>query len=68
MTNGKEIDVIAILKDRPRVQKAMRDAVQKAMRLHKLLGRPVYVWRDGKVVEIPPDQIELLDEGNGKHE
>ena len=68
MSKDQEINVTELLKDRPRVQKALRDAVQKALRFHKLMGRPVYTWKDGKVVEIPPEQIELLDEGNGKHE
>ncbi len=65
MKKDKEIDVAELLKDRPRVQKALRDGVQKAMRFHKLMGRPVYTWQDGKVVEIPPEEIKLLDESNG---
>jgi hypothetical protein len=32
------------------------------------LGVPIVVWEDGKVVEIPPEQIELLDEVNGSEE
>lgn len=54
-----EIDIPEILKDRVRVQNALRGAVQKAIRLHKLLGRPIYIWRDGQVVQIPPDAIEV---------
>ena len=65
MNTDKEIDIPAILKDRPRVQKALRDAVQKAIRTHKLMGVPIVVWKDGKVVEIPPDEIVLHDESNG---
>ena len=63
----KEINIPEILKDRPRVQKALRDAVQKAIRFHKLMGRPIIVWKDGKVVEIPPEQIQL-EETNGAAE
>ena len=62
MSGEKEINIPEILEDRPRVQKALRDAVQKAIRFHKLMGRPIVVWRDGKVVEIPAEEIELLDE------
>ncbi len=65
MNTEKEIDITAILKDRPRVQKALRDAVQKAIRTHKLMGVPIVVWKDGKVVEIPPEEIVLYDESNG---
>lgn len=62
MTNGQEINIPEILKDRPRVRKALRDAVQDAIRIHKLMGVPIVVWRDGKVVEIPPEEIVLDDE------
>ena len=64
MSSEKEINIPEILKDRPRVQKALRDAVQKAIRFHKLMGRPIIVWKDGKVVEIPPEEIQL-EETNG---
>ena len=64
MSAEKEIDIPEILKDKPRVQKALREAVQKAVRFHKLMGRPIIVWEDGKVVEIPPEQIQL-EETNG---
>ena len=67
MTSEPDIDIPAILEDEPRVQKALRGAVQKAIRTHKLMGVPIVVWEDGKVVEIPPEKIELLDDpqGNG---
>lgn len=64
MTKEPEINIPEILKDRPRIRKAMRDAVQKAIRFHKLMGVPIVVWEDGKVVEIPPEQIEL-EESHG---
>lgn len=40
-------------------EKAAREAVGQALRRHKLLGNPVVVWRDGKAVEIPPEQIPV---------
>jgi hypothetical protein len=33
-------------------------AVRAAIREHKLLGHSISVWKDGRVVIIPPDQIE----------
>jgi hypothetical protein len=44
---------------------AMGKAVNNALRMHKLLGYPIVVCRDGKVVWIPPEEIELLPEDNG---
>jgi hypothetical protein len=37
---------------------AAQRAVHDALREHKLAGNPIAVWRDGKVVLVPPEQIE----------
>jgi hypothetical protein len=66
MKKEQEINIPEILKDRARVNKALHDAVQKALRIHKLMGVPAIVWRDGKVVAIPPKEIKLADESNGE--
>ncbi len=50
--------------DNDRLGRAMGKAVQDALRTHKLLGYPIVVWRDGKVVWVPPEEIQL-DDGNG---
>ena len=51
-------DVGAILEtDLP--GRAMRKAVREAVLRHKLLGHPIAVSRDGKVVWIPPEEIEI---------
>jgi hypothetical protein len=47
------------------IQHALTKAVQETVRTHKLLGRPIVVWRDGKVVWVPPEEIELDEERNG---
>lgn len=39
------------------VTEALREAVHRAIREHKLLGRSIIVWQDGKVVEIPASEI-----------
>ena len=50
--------------DNERMTKAMGQAVQQALRVHKLLGHPIVSWRDGKVVQIPPEEIEVEINGN----
>jgi hypothetical protein len=45
------------VKDIPRAQAALRRAVEEALWHHKLIGAPVVVWRDGKVMWIPPEEI-----------
>ena len=66
MKDDKEINIPEILKDRARVQKALREGVQKALRLHKAMGVPIIVGENGKIVEIPPEEIELQEEVNGR--
>jgi hypothetical protein len=39
--------------------RAMRKAVREAVLRHKLLGQPIAVGRDGKVVWIRPEEIEI---------
>ena len=41
-----------------RAEKALKRAVAEAIAEHKRAGHPIAVWRDGKVVHIPADQIE----------
>ncbi|MEO8145839.1 MAG: zeta toxin family protein [Betaproteobacteria bacterium] len=37
----------------------LREAVRAARRRHKALGESIVIWRDGKVVEVPPEEIEV---------
>ena len=38
---------------------AAQEAVRAALLEHKLAGNSIAVWRDGKVVLLPPEQIEV---------
>lgn len=40
-----------------RAEMALRAAVEKVIVEHARQGLPVYIWRDGAVVEIPPEQV-----------
>ena len=40
-------------------EKALREAVAEAIAEHKLRGHPIIIWRDGKVVSIPPEEIAI---------
>jgi hypothetical protein len=39
------------------MEKVLQRAVQEALLRHKQAGDPVAVWRDGRVVWIPPEEI-----------
>jgi hypothetical protein len=40
-------------------EKALKEAVAEAIAEHKLRGHPIVVWRDGKVISIPPEGINV---------
>lgn len=51
----------------PRTLRALKQAVQEALRRHKLAGNPVAIWRDGKVQWVKPEDIpEPSDTMQGK--
>jgi biotin operon repressor len=44
-----------------KAEEAFRKAVAEAIAEHRRNGVPIAVWRNGKVVRIPPDQIEVRE-------
>jgi hypothetical protein len=44
-----------------RAEEALRKAVAEAIAQHQRNGVPIAIWRDGKVVRIPADQIEVRE-------
>lgn len=46
------------------IEKIFRRAVQDALWRHKQLGQSIAVSRNGKVVIIPPEEIQLTEENN----
>ena len=41
------------------INAALVEAGREARRRHKALGHPIVIWRDGKVVVVPPEEIEV---------
>lgn len=42
-----------------KAEMALKEAVADAIAEHKLRGHPIAIWRDGKVVMIPPEEIVM---------
>jgi hypothetical protein len=40
------------------IDEAVDEACLEAIRLHQQAGRPMVVWRDGKTVLVPAEQVE----------
>jgi len=49
ISHAEEIEVI------------LRRAVRHALLMHKRAGNPIASWKDGKVVIIPPEEIQVGD-------
>jgi hypothetical protein len=45
-----------------RAEMALKEAVADAIAKHKKLGYPISVWRNGKVVSIPPHEIVITQQ------
>ena len=42
-----------------RAEMALKAAVEKVIVEHARQGLPIYIWRDGRVVEVPPDELRV---------
>jgi len=47
------------LADRERITQALAEGVREALKKHKQAGNPVVVWRDGKMVWLKPEEIQV---------
>ena len=56
--NKKSIDRI-LVEDSALIDKAITDAAKAARLKHKKLGHPIIVMRNGKLVRVPPDEIDV---------
>jgi hypothetical protein len=44
------------------VEAAVQQAVKEALLMHKRAGNPVVGWKNGRVVWVPAEQIDVEDE------
>lgn len=55
-----EVEDFLALTDR--ISEALRRAARQALLEHKREGLPIVIWRDGRVVWVPPQEIEMPEE------
>jgi hypothetical protein len=48
-----------LCRDAKEIEKILQLAVREALIMHKRLGNPIATWRDGQVVIVPPEEIEI---------
>jgi hypothetical protein len=44
------------------IELVLQEGVRRALSIHKRLGNPIAVWKDGKVVIVPPEEIVISPE------
>lgn len=63
MPRQQYIDKIsAAFDDTVLINNAIAKGVRDAMIKHKQAGKPVVVWRDGRIVWIPAEEIQIDDD------
>jgi hypothetical protein len=58
-SSDKVKDPASIFAEGTQVDAAVREALRDVRILHKRMGVPLVGWKNGELVEIPPDQIEI---------
>jgi len=62
MRNGRRKAPVSVFEDTREVTRRFAVAVREALLDHKRAGNPVAIWRDGKVVIVPPDEIVVWED------
>lgn len=65
--SNHEPTVKELFDDGRAIDEALREAARDARRLHKALGNPMATWKDGQVVWVQPEDIQVEDEGHDSH-
>jgi len=50
---------IDLCRDAEEIGRVLQLAVREALIMHKRIGNPIATWKNGKVVIVPPDEIEI---------
>jgi hypothetical protein len=52
-------DTERVVRDGETLDRAIVAARRRVIRQHRLLGVPLAIWRDGRVVEVAPETVDL---------
>ena len=59
MDKEREKSIAEIFDEGTAIDRALEEAVRQALRRHKKLGNPIVIYKDGKVVWVPPEEIPV---------
>ena len=60
--NGKVKDPVEIFAEGTQVDAGIRKSMRDVRILHKRMGVPLVGWKNGKLVKVPPEEIQIDDE------
>lgn len=58
MTQPK-LDPETMVRDGAAIDRAIVAARRRVIRRHRQLGIPLVIWRDGRVIEVAPESVDL---------
>jgi hypothetical protein len=58
MKRKSDKDIGKIFAEGTLIDEAMQRGVREAIRQHRLAGVPMVIWRDGRIMHIPAEQLE----------
>ena len=56
-----KVDICKAFREHTLINEAIDEAAREAAILHKKLGLPMVSWRNGQVVHIPPEEIDVVN-------
>ena len=59
------VGIDELFNDRAAIERAIREGVRAALLRHHKLGQAIVIYRDGKVVRVPPEEIPAEVERSG---
>jgi nicotinamidase-related amidase len=62
MSDRDSKDIDEIFAEGVEVDQAVQEAFRDAVRRHRLEGRKMVIWRDGKVCHVSPEELESAEE------
>lgn len=62
MNHDPSRDIGAIIREGSAIDRAIVAARRRVIDRHRRLGLPLVIWRDGRVVEVSPESVELPDD------
>ncbi|HEY8667412.1 MAG TPA: hypothetical protein VIL86_12145 [Tepidisphaeraceae bacterium] len=59
MLNSQKKSIDELLRDDSAITRGLAEGVRRALLIHKKLGHSIVIWKDGKIVTVPPEEIEV---------